>query len=187
MFNADFSTAGNRWHLLRLRAAADCEVTLLSRGFFQLTTHWVGHTVPCAGDGCELCETLVGRGLFYLGCMSRVGVSILELGAQSALAFEQHCKLLHGGMTPGLVLRLMRRTPKGCVYSEVIGRKDACGEVLAFDLCRRVMAVYKYPPPNVGECIEEYAVRCSGIARRRNSDIAHRLRAAQNGRVGGRS
>lgn len=186
MFGADFGTAGNRWPVVRLRAGCECEVVLLSTKFFALTTHWVGHTVPCCGDGCALCESLVARGLFYVACSSRAGLSMLELGVQSAAAFEQHCKLLHLGMRPGQVMRLVRRTAKGGVFSECIDFREGVREVAELDLARRVMALYKFPPPNVGEDLLEFGDRCALMARTRNDQIAERLRRAESGRVAGR-
>src|SRR5262249_50369947 len=141
------------------------EVVLLSSRFFPLTTHWVNTTMPCCGENCPLCELLPARGLFYVAahCMSRI--SILELGAQSASHFEQHAKLLHGGMRPGLVFQLSRAGAKQPVRSEVLRLKDACTEILALELAARVMTLYKFPCPNPGDDIEAYEQRCRLVAR----------------------
>jgi len=172
MFNADRTLGSNRWPVVRLVAGSQTEVVLLSSRFFALTTHWHQYTVPCPGDDCPLCEMLPARGLFYVAvaCCSRV--SILELASQSSAHFEQHCKLLHGGMRPGLVLRLTRRGAKSPVNSECIRVQDRCTEVPQLDLATKVMALYKFPPPNVGEELHQYSNRCSLIAKVRVDRIA---------------
>src|SRR6266566_2548109 len=119
MFNADRTLGSHRWPVVRLVAGSRTEVTLLSTRFFCLTTHWYKCTLPCPGDDCRLCEILPARGLFYAACSCNSRVSILELAAQSASLFEQHAKLLHGGMRVGLVFLLSRRGAKSPVASEV--------------------------------------------------------------------
>src|SRR5438876_8046789 len=129
MFEADKSQTPNRWPVVRVPASSRTsrhvsEVVLLSRKFFSLTTHWVRSTVPCCGDDCALCETLPCRGLFYLACSAQSHVAILELGSLSAMNIEQHAKLLHGGLRPGLVFALSRRGDKSPVHGEVVRVQD---------------------------------------------------------------
>lgn len=186
MFEADRSIGGNRWPVVRLVAGSRTEVILLSQSFFALTTHWVGHTVLCSVDACVLCETLPARGLFYVAVLCAGRCSILELGAQSASHFEQHAKLLHGGLRPGLVVELARRGAKTPVHSEVVGCRPDTNAVTPLDLCTRVMAIYKFPPPQPNESMEAYEKRCQVAAQRRNEQIERRLRHSTTGRVGGR-
>lgn len=186
MFSADLGTAGNRWPVVRLRGGCTTEVVLLSRQFFAVTTHWDRCTVLCPIDGCALCELLPARGLFYAAVICNGHVHLLELGATSANHLEQHSKLLHGGMVPGLLLRLKRRADKSPVHSEGIGQKPGCSEICPIDLARHVMALYKFPPSNPGELLCEYEVRIRGMAQRRNELTAQRLLQAKNGRVEGR-
>lgn len=177
MFTADRSLGANRWPVVRLVAGSQAEVVLLSSRFFALTVHWdpsppIPHSVPCPGDDCPLCEMLTSRGLFYVavGCNSRV--SILELASQSSSLLEQHCKLLHGGMRPGLVLRLSRRGSRKPILSEALRFQEKCSEVSMLDLATKVMALFKFPPPNPGEELHNYSNRCSKIARVRIDRIA---------------
>lgn len=172
MFSADRSLGSHRWPVVRLVGGSQTEVVLLSTRFFALTTHWqqyVGRhcTVPCCGDDCPLCETHVSRGIFFLavGCNSRL--SILELGGQSSNQLEQHCKLLHGGMRVGHVLRLIRRGAKQPVHSEVVRHQDNCAEVAPLDLAAKCMALYKFPPPNPGEDLVAYSERCARMSKMR--------------------
>lgn len=186
MFEADRGTAGNRWPVVRIRAGNETRFMLLSLEYFALTVHWVGHSVPCAGDGCCLCETLVGRGLFYLAGMCQGRVSIVELGAQSSTHLEQHLKLLHNGFVPGLEIRLLRRSAKSPVYGEVVGRVEGCNVVPRFELARRVLALYKFPPCNPNEPWESYETRIAAMARRRNEQISLRLQQRSESGVPGR-
>jgi hypothetical protein len=144
----------------------------LSRKFFAISTHFVRVTVPCPGEDCRLCETLPQRGLFYLAVMWGSGVSMLELGGLSASMLEQHAKLLHGGLRPGLVLDLSRKGAKLPVRSEVVRVQEGVNDVQHLDLANHVMALYKFPPANVGECIEQYEARCRQIAKVRNERFA---------------
>jgi hypothetical protein len=172
MFSADRYLSPNRWPVVRIGAAGRTEVVLLSRRFFALSTHWVRSTVPCSGDDCTLCETLPVRGLFYLACMCNGRVSIVELGGLSASALEQHAKLLHQSMRPGLVIELSRKGAKSPVRSEVVREQAGVNDVSHLDLAAHVMALYKFPPPNVGESIESYELRCRIIAVVRNRRFA---------------
>jgi hypothetical protein len=172
MFNADRTLGSNRWPVIRLVAGSSTEVVLLSTRFFALTTHWNKCTVPCCGDDCPLCSVLPARGLFYVAAMCCSRVSILELASQSASHFEQHAKLLHSGLRPGLVFSLQRRGAKSPVRSEVVRFQEKCSEVSALELATRVMAIYKYPCPNPGEDLFAYELRCRGVARVRCSRAA---------------
>lgn len=183
MFDADRSVGLARWDVVRLRANSKVQVILSSRTFFALGTHWVGHTVPCCGEQCQLCETLVCRGLFYAAVIGDGRQCMLELGALSATHLEEHCKLLHGGMRVGLVLDVWRRSAKSPVNSCVVGSRDGCREVASVDLAGHVMAVYKFPPPNFAEGVEDYEKRCRTISRIRNRQMSERLKASADRRV----
>jgi hypothetical protein len=183
MFNADTGNSGYRWQLIRMRPHSESEVTLLSSSFFSLTTHFSRITVACAVEECALCELLPSRGLFYLACMCQGRRHILELGVFSANDLEQHAKLLHGGLRPGLRFRLWRDTKKGAVHSEVLGETAGCGEVDQLTLAQRVLAVYKLPCCNPGESIDIYERRIHGIVQRRNVFLATQLTSSKS--VGG--
>lgn len=185
MFHADRTLGSNRWPVVRLVAGSQTEVVLLSSRFFSLTTHWNKCTVPCCGDGCPLCEVLPSRGLFYVAanCVSRV--SIVELASQSASHFEQHCKLLYGGLRPGLVVQLTRRGAKTPVRSEVVRVQEGCSEITQLELARHVMALYKFPCPNPDEDLEHYELRCQAVAKVRCNRTAELLLNARFRQVNG--
>lgn len=172
MFEADRSLGSHRWHVVRLAPSTKAEVVLLSLRFFEVTTHWVDRTVLCSGLDCPLCELLASRGLFYVAVHCFSEVRLLELGAQSASHLEQHCKLLHGGMKSGQVLSLSRRTAKSPVYSEVVRFQENASSVSELTLAARVMALYKFPPPNPGETLETYEARIHASSLVRNKRIA---------------
>jgi len=167
MFSANATLGANRWPVVRLVAGSRTEVMLLSSSFFAITTHWHKCTLPCCGQECKLCELLPARGLFYAAVVCNSRVSILELGSQSSSLFEQHAKVLHGGMRPGLVFELTRRGAKTPVRSEVIREVEKCTEVVQLDLAAHVMALYKFPCPNPCETIETYERRCRSVAKAR--------------------
>lgn len=183
MFEADRGTCGNRWPVVRLRAGSSTEIVLLSREFFCLTTHWNRCTVPCAGEGCALCEILPARGLFYLAAMCMGRVHLVELGALSAANLEQHAKLLHSGLRQGLVFSLSRRTGKSPVHSEVVREQASVSPIPLLQLSAHVLALYKYPPPNPAETIEAYELRVRAIAQRRNQLLATQILQAKSERV----
>lgn len=175
MFEGDRGTAGNRWPLVRVTPGHATEVTLLSSEFFAISTHWAKVTVPCAGEACDLCNVCATRGLFYLAVTWCSRLSLLELGGQGANDLEQHCKLLHGDLRPGLVLRLGRKRQKDPVRSECVREIPAAQPVPLLALARHVMAVYKFPPPNPSEAIEDYERRCRSVAQIRNRALAAQL------------
>lgn len=175
MFEAERGTFGNRWPVVRIRAGNKSEVVLLSPRFFSITTHFTRCTVPCAGDACKLCEVLPARGLFYVAVLCMGRLSLLELGAASSGGFEQHAKFSGGGMTPGQVFELSRRGNKSPIYSELVRRQDVGSVVTHLDLAVHVMALYKFPPANPEESIEQYEVRCRLLAQRRNEFAAKEL------------
>jgi len=113
-------------------------------------------------------------------------VRIVELGGLSASLFEQHCKLLHGGVQPGLQVLLSRKSAKAPVRSEVIGWKDGVCAVEPLDLATHVMALYKFPPANPSDSMETYEVRCRQIAAVRNRRLAMQLMEGQRTGVQGR-
>ena len=186
MFQVDQNSGGARWPLVRVQVGGETKVVLLAMQFLPLTVHWVGRSVPCAGDGCALCSWLPGRGLFYLPVMCSGRASILELSAISASHLEQHCKLLHGGVRTGLVLRLSRRTTKAPIFSEVIEEKQGVRNVPSVDFAGRVMALFQLPGPNPGESIEDYSGRCSKICLRRSESEVAKLKASAEKRVSSR-
>jgi hypothetical protein len=175
MFSADKTLGANRWPVVRLVPGSQTEIVLLSQQFFCITTHWNRCTVPCSGEDCELCELLPSRGLFYVACHAVSQIRMLELGAQSAAHLEQHCKLLHGGMMPGQVIQLSRRTAKSPVHSEVLRFQNNVQAVSAISLAQRVMALYKFPPPNPTEDLERYEARIRESAKLRNRRMAEQL------------
>lgn len=190
MFEADYSLALHRWPVVRLRSGSQTELILCSMAFFPLTTHWLsagkGRTVPCCGDGCDLCELLPARGLFYVAGVVMSHVSLLELGAASASHFEQHAKLLHGGMRPGLVVQLSRLGAKQPVRSEVLRFQENVQPIPILSLAAHVCALYRLPCPNPGEDVERYSQRLQTLVQRRNELVALELKAAPRAGVKGR-
>lgn len=178
MFEADEQTEVRRWYVVRIRPGGKTSVVLLSRKLFPLTTHWYKCTVPCPGEDCALCELLPGRGLFYAAVQWDGRVSLLELGAQSAGHFEQHLRLLGGGMRPGICVDLSRRAAKTPVYSEATGEKAGAKEVELFDLAAHVMAMYRFPCPNPGENFANYEERIRRMSQLRNKRLRDQLAVA---------
>lgn len=185
MFEADFGGATRRWPLVRFGANSRTRCILLSSKFFAVTTHWVpegkGYTVLCPGVGCELCELLAARGLFYVAVSCEQRVSLLELGAQSAAHLEQHLKLLHGGMICGHVLELRRSGKRQPVVGECVETVSGVGGVTYEELLRHVMVIYKMPGLNPAETLKDYEERISRTVRIRHGRILSSLKNA--GRV----
>jgi hypothetical protein len=181
MFEADYSLALHRWPVVRLRSGSKTEMILCSMAFFPLTTHWVavgkGRTVPCCVTDCDLCELLPSRGLFYVAGVVMSQVSLVELGAASASHFEQHAKLLHGGMRPGLVFELSRSGAKQPIRSEVIRFQEKVQPIPILSLAAHVLALYRLPCPNPDETIERYSVRLQALVQRRNVQLALEFKA----------
>lgn len=178
MFEADQTSGGARWPLVRVAAGSETVVTLLSGRMLPLTVHWAERSVPCCGSDCPLCSWLPARALFYLPVICMQRVSILELASLSSSHFEQHCKLLHGGVRAGLVLRLTRRSQKAPIFSEVIDEKKGVKDVSLVELAAKVMALYQLPAPNVAEELESYSARCAHITRIRAERILAKLKSS---------
>jgi len=182
MFEADRSLGVNRWPVVRLTPGNSTECVLLSPRFFALTTHWTRFTIPCPGEDCALCELIPSRGLFYLAVKCLGSIRLLELGSLSASHLEQHCKLLHGGMKPGHVLSLSRRSAKSPVTSEVVRFQEGCQAVDHMTLIQRTMVLFKLPCPNPNETLESYEARIRGLCQVRNRRYADGLLTKQKNR-----
>lgn len=172
MFEADPSRRMNRWDVLRLRTGHASEMVLLSERQFAITTHYVRTTFPCAGEGCAMCDLMPGRGLFYVAGAVNGHIMMVEFSGASFSLLEQHAKLMHGGLRAGQVYRLERRATKRPTYSEVVRFKEGCQAVDVFDLCRHVMALYRFPCPNPSEDMAAYERRCRTLALIRNKRAA---------------
>ena len=181
VFSAEQVSGGSRWPLVRISVGGTCEVVSLSGRFLPLSVHWIGQSVVCPGSDCELCELLPIRGLFFLPVMCMGRTSILELASQSSAHLEMHCKLLHGGLQPGLVIRLSRSGRKVPIHSEVIDRRSGVALVPATVLASRVAALFHLPPIGVDQTIEDYELRLMSMVRNRNKIIAARMRAGKKG------
>jgi hypothetical protein len=176
VFQADQVSGGSRWPIVRIAAGGQTEVVVLSTAFLPLSVHWVGNSIVCPGSDCELCDLLPIRGLFYLPVMCNGRVSILELAAQSSSHLEMHCKMMHGGLKPGLVVQLSRRTKKSPIYSEVIEFRSGVRAIFHGQLASRVAAVYHLPCMNPDEEFDAYELRLQAMARARCNLAATKMR-----------
>jgi len=184
MFSPSPSAGAIRWNIVRVRAHSQTECIVLGDKFLPLSTHWIaagrGRSVLCPVDDCPLCEFLPVRGFFYLPVMWDSRQAILELSAMASSHFEQHCKFLHGGIRPGLIVQLSRKGTKQPIRSEVIGEHEGA-RVVEFGLfVARVMAVYNYPPCNPHEPIEVYERRLQAAARVRAKRIVEELQTSKS-------
>jgi len=177
VFSADCASGGSRWPLVRIGVGATCEVISLSHKMLPLSVHWTGQSIVCAVRDCELCALLPVRGVYYLPVMCQGRTSILELASQSSSHLEMHCKLLHGGLQPGLVIMLRRRSPKAPVGSEVVDKRPGCVAVSMEMLASRVAALYHLPGCNPDETLLDYERRLQSMCRVRNKITAARMRA----------
>lgn len=175
MFDGTEVVGVNRWLVLRLAPGSQTEVVLLSERFFSVVSHWTAATVLCSGEDCALCAYLPARALYYLACHVGSQVRMVELGGLSASHLEQHCKLLHGGMQVGQVIKLLRRTAKSPVHSEVMRVQEGVQSVSPMLLAQRVMALYKFPPPNPSDDMLSYEARICAQVKVRNSLMARKL------------
>lgn len=175
MFEASCSAGVSRWPLVRTQAGGAVNVVILAAGFFPVCVHWAGRSFLCPGDGCALCPLLPLRGLYYLpvDCCGRP--SILELASMSSSHLEQHAKLLHGGLRPGLQVRLSRRSAKSPIHSEVVGELAGVEAADLMTFASRVMAIYQMAPSNPGETIADYGQRLAHAARQRGEVVAKRV------------
>ena len=183
MFQADSSAGAARWPLVRVQAGGETRVILVHDRLLPLSVHWVQKSIVCPGDGCDLCTDLPVRGLFYLPVVCCNRVSLLELGAQAASHLEQHCKLLHAGLRPGLSIRLSRRTSKSPIYSEVLEFVDSTRAIDFMTFVSRVMALYHLPCANPEESFQDYSERLILIAKRRAQIEYDRMRRSISRRV----
>lgn len=164
MFDVPDSAGVNRWPVLKVRAGGKAEAVLLGTRFLPLSSHWVGHTLPCPGDGCQLCEVLPLRGQFYLPISVSGRATILELSAVAANNLEQHAKFMHGGLAVGQKFEFSRRSAKAPLHAEIIEQIDDITGVPFVVFVSRVMALYHLPPSNPGESVEKYGERLRSVS-----------------------
>lgn len=179
MFDADQGCGATRWPLVRISVGGKTTVTTLASKFFALSVHWQGQSFPCAGVDCPFCDFLPVRGVFYLPALCVGRVSILELASQSSSHLEQHCSLLHGGLRPGLILEISRRSAKSPIYSECVGKQEDCKAVDAVLFASRVLAIYHIPPANPTDTLKSYEERCRKFCQIRNGHFFERLKHAK--------
>lgn len=172
MFEVEMGRTLRRWDVLRLQAGRASEMVLLSPKFFALTTHYTDRTIPCSGLECPLCEIIPRRGLFYVAGSVNGRIVMVEMSAVAANHLETHAKLLNGGMQPGQVYVLKRSGAKQPIHSECVRLQDGVTAISHFDLCKHVMAVFRFPCPNPDETIEDYERRCHRLAFVRNKRAA---------------
>lgn len=189
MFSPSPSAGASRWKVVRVLNNCETEVVVVGSAFFCLTTHWIplgrGRSVLCPQDDCALCDVLPARGFFYLPCVWDARTAILELSSLASSHLEQHCKLLHGGIRPGLVLRLSRRGQKQPIRSEVVGFREGATSPSAELFASRVLAIYNYPPCNPSENMLDYEKRIRSAARTRaGRDFDLYMKAASPGLPG---
>lgn len=183
MFDASPSPGSTRWPVVRVGVGGTTRVVVCAERFLPLTTHWVTRTVLCAGEDCPLCEALAARGLFYLPVAWDERPAMLELSALASSHFEQHAKLLHGGIRPGLVVELSRRGRRSPVRAEVVAVRENVAAVPVLEFAPKVMALYSLPGPNPGETFAEYEQRLVRVVRIR----AERSRRVYDGASSGRA
>lgn len=184
MFDAPDPAGAARWPVVRISVGGRCRVITLGSAFLPLSVHWVGHSIPCSRKQCALCEALPVRALFYLPVACQGRTSIFEVSSTASANIEQHCKLLHGGLRPGLELDVLRRSAKSPLYGEVVGEHSSTSEVPLLLFASRVMALYHLPCANPQETLEAYQVRLHKICAVRNERLAQQLveKAATSGR-----
>lgn len=177
VFQAESQSGGSRWPLVRISVGGQTEVVTLASRFLPLSVHWIGQSIVCPGSECDLCELLPIRGVFFLPVMCGGRTSILELASQSSAHLEMHCKLMHGGLRAGLVVRLTRRAAKHPVHSEVIDARTGVESVAELVFASRVAALFHLPPCNPEENLHVYEQRLQKMTRNRGSIVAARMRA----------
>lgn len=163
MFDSPDQAGVHRWPVLKLRPGSKCAAVLLGTRFLPLSCHWVGHTVPCPGTECPLCAILPVRGLHYLPVMVAGRASILEMSPMASSNFEQHARLLHSGLSVGMLVEFSRRGAKSPIHAEIVELQDGVNEVPFIMFVSRVMALYHLPAANPAESLAAYEERLRGI------------------------
>lgn len=84
------------------------EFQLLSSRVFSVPTHWVGRSVPCAGDDCPMCALRQPRELYFAGLRFERASAIFELPSSVAHAINMAWHDLGGDHAAGIVVLLSR-------------------------------------------------------------------------------
>jgi len=180
MFNSNGAPQASRWPVLRIQPGHRSRVVLLANGFTSVPTHWNGHTILCGGDACALCQFLAVRSCYYTAVSCQGHVSLLEVGGATVSAFEMHAGLLHGGLRPGLEFELWRKARNMPVQGEIMEFHPDTRAIDPAAMMSRVMALYKMPPINPSETLEEYGERLEKMACLRAEHVAGRLKVASS-------
>lgn len=189
MITQERPTEVARWPVVRVEVGHDVSVQLLSSDFVRLSTHFWRSTFLCPEvEECDACKLLPSRPYWYLPVFVQPSKrsAILELSAHACSDLEQKCRFVGSALRPGVQVELSRRSKKKPVRIEIIGQAPSPPLAKLEQWLSPLMALFKMPPVMPAETLEQYGARCKGYAVERNKLLAAQMKAAANGRAGGR-
>lgn len=162
MMNASGPVVLARWPVMRVRPGGVFRAQLLADSWVRLVTHFWGHTFLCPeGPKCDACEFLPRRPYWYLPVLEfqTQRHCILELSAAACSDLEQRCRFVGSAPRAGVQVEMSRKSAKAQIRLEVLGQETPTGEAALWDWGTALMALYRLPPMQRGELLEQYGAR----------------------------
>lgn len=139
------------------------EFQVLSSGVFSVPTHWIGRSVPCAGDDCPMCVMRQPRDLFFVGLRFERQCSIFEVPLSLERAITQAWAKFGGDLPAGLVVYARRSGPRD-EWTAVEGQRCplSAPKVAESQVAAAVAELYRLEKPMLAERFVEWFDRVRG-------------------------
>lgn len=136
------------------------EFQVLSSQVYEVPTHWVGRSVPCAGEDCPMCPIRQPRQMYFVGLRCDRASGVFEIPSSVAHAINVAWQQVGGSELAGVVL-LARRVG---ARAEWIGSECRRSQLLSAKVHQQQVAaavaeLYKLQTPMLAETFVEWFER----------------------------
>lgn len=136
------------------------EFQVLSPAVYSVPTHWVGRSVPCAGDECPMCVLRQPRQLYFVGLRFERESAVYEVPSSVERLIDACWRQVGGETCAGLVVAALRSGARdewrGGEYrrAQLSSAKVAPAQVAA-----AVAELYRLEKPMLAETFVEWFER----------------------------
>jgi hypothetical protein len=136
------------------------EFQVLSAAVYSVPTHWIGRSVPCAGDDCPMCVLRQPRQLYFAGLRFERQSSIFELPQSLERAIEQSWVKFGGDLPAGLVVAARRAGPRD-EWTVTEGQRAplSAPKIAPAQVAAAVAELYRLEKPMLAETFVEWFER----------------------------
>jgi hypothetical protein len=136
------------------------QVQVLSPACYSVPTHWVGRSVPCAGEDCPMCPIRQPRMLWFVGLAWQGQSGVYEVAASLERAIDRAWRLHGRDDAAGVVVSAGRSGPRDEWAFLDSGRGPlSAARIAPAQVAAAVAAVYRLPKPMLAERFVEWFER----------------------------